>query len=563
MSVRLAGLVALFSVLLSCGVEDRQIVIALHNEVDEDASRLEVILFRASSAISCSDLLGEETIDFPDALSQVAFPREAPVPLGQLGEGRYLLLTRAWSQDCRVALECQEFEVARGVEEDIQVGLTDFLSLSSSCPESYRCGESQCVFCNECCFDWECNDNTPETTDVCIVGECSVSTDHDDDSISLPHDCDDRREEVFPGATPTCGHALDHDCDGVIDDLEGCSTQECWLGNYNETDRRADIRAKSVVSFGAFVVASIDDDLEGTSLWIGSLDGGRLVEVGFIHLEGTFNYRSKGLAIYGTTAFVATTDNSLHIVDISVPGSPQQLEEVPLVGVTTTLSVIPPLLWIPGSLGVSVFDISQVGPSDVWPDLLNSISPDNLGYYTQVFARNGMAYLTAQGPTIRCAPLDSAVHVPDGEEDFPICISVAAHSTYPEADFRFGQVTAAGELFLVSNFTGIEEITTPSLLWQFSLEEDGTPAPTEVRVGEVPVYSSGDQVNTTHLLVAGGSIFRSTNRGLYIHSKEDFSLSSHFDATDAPNVLETALLGTTAVLAAGNDGMIVLSLSCR
>lgn len=562
-----AGMIAVVLFLGACGAEERQLVVVLHDEVDSDAVRFEVMVFRPAADTTCGGLLGDtNTLEFPDAVAQIEFERDAPLPLGHLGEDRFLMMVRAWSVDCRLAHACREFEVAKGVEEEVRVELTEFLSTDPTCPESYQCAETQCVYCDECCFDLECNDNLPETTDVCVAGSCSVESDHDEDGVPLPLDCNDRNGDVHPGATPDCGHALDFDCDGLIDDSEGCTSPSCWLGHVVETDRRTDLRAQAIVSFGAFVAAAIDDE-GGTALWLGSLDGNTLLDVGAVHLEGTTGFRPHDLAIYGTSAFVSTGDSSqIYVVDISVPGQPVQIDSFALEAsrATRSLAVAPPMLWIVRSEGFDVFDISQTGPGLDWPDLvIDRLDPGFAMIYQRLMVRDLNVYATGRTTGFYCAYLESAVDIPD---NFEVCFNAVDHGLYPQAIFSNVHVTPERELFVASATGGTPPDDSPPLIWRFVLDDQGSPSLDGVRVAQVPAEPS-------HFLVAGGSIFRSTPEGLYIHSKANFdsievetSILFDVDANGAvygPPVHETAVLGTSAVLAAGDEGIVVLSLSCR
>ena len=171
-----------------------------------------------------------------------------------------------------------------------------------------------------------------------------------------------------------------------------------------------------------------------------------------------------------------------------------------------------------------------------------------------------MGYLAVRTPEISCAPFETALSVPDSDSFTP-CFSAATHGAYPNAVFRYSHVTPDGELFLASA-TGVSD--TPPLIWRLLLDTDGTVLLEDVKV-------AGVTSDPLHFLVAGGSIFRSTREGLYIHSKDDFDQEwgwTHFDVDgnaeiSGPPVEETAVLGSSAVLAAGDEGIIVLSLSCR
>jgi hypothetical protein len=226
------------------------------------------------------------------------------------------------------------------------------------------------------------------------------------------------------------------------------------------------------------------------------------------------------------------------------------------------LTVVPPLLWIVRSEGFDVFDVSQVGPGSMWPDLVRErLDPGLAMIYQQLFARHGVAFATGRTTGVYCAILESPASVPDS---FRTCFAASDHGAHLQAVFTNVHVTPERELFAASSSGGEPPEDTPPLIWRLSLDESGLPTLDGLRVAVVPA-------EPRHMLVAGGSIFRSTSEGLYIHSRDNFDSAEgswtlydvdNNGAVYGPPVYETAILGTSAVLAAGDEGLIVLSLSC-
>jgi hypothetical protein len=550
----------------ACG-DERRLVIVLHGEVDEDAVRVEAIVLRPGPAFACSDVLAEtDHVEFPDAVSRADFDPSSPPGLGHLGEGRFLMLVRAWSRGCRLAQACQEFEVVDGVEDDVRLELRQFLALGSSCPAETQCDDGLCTRCFDCCLETDCNDGDPATSDACVAGMCTTSDDLDRDGFPATDDCDDRRPAVRPGALIECGEALDFDCDGVIDDLEGCAAPECWLGTVTDMDLRADLVARAVAPAGDVVAAAVDDAAGGTSLWLGRLVGGALVDLSTLRLVGTeIGFRPRDLTVLGETAFVLTTDPStVRVVDISVPEAPVELAPILLDSATgrdtRSLTIAPPLLWVARSMGVDVYDVSQIGPTGGWPDLVAvGVDPTNGADSRHLISRSGQAYLLAERAQVSCASLESTVAVPAA---FVSCFDAAPD--HEGSIFSAGHVTAEQELFLASARAGA--IGPPPLLWRVPLDANGLPSAVGVRVVEVTGAP-------THLIVAGGTIFRSTNHGLFLHPRADFDLGDEppwtqvdLDSnavTPGPEVLEAAPFGSSVVLAGGDAGLAVLTLECR
>jgi hypothetical protein len=560
----LAALLAL--AFASACAEERRLVFVLEGAVDEDSARLEAVVLRPDADTSCSSLLAAAPpLAFPDAVAFADFERDAPPRLSRLPDGRYVVLVRAWSRECRLAQGCQEFEVQNGIDADVRVVLTQFASEEPACPEETQCDDGQCTPCLDCCLDTECNDYAPDTTDACVGGICWADDDLDLDSFPLPYDCDDRHAEAHPGAFRTCGEALDADCDGAVDDIEGCEPAACWLGEVDSITRRPDLAARAVAVSGGLVVAALDDETGGTSLWTGAFDGESLWDLGIVHLVGTEGgERPHGLALVHDVALVLTNDSSVvRVVDVGSPANPTELAPIELPSgadrATMSLTVSPPLLWIARSRGLDVYDVSQIDPLEGWPDLIaEALDPDHAALYQALLVRRGEAYLLAGLTQVLCAPLDSSIAVPEG---FETCFD-SSSTTYRGAVFSVGQVMAERELFLASANGGVAP--NAAMIWRLELGEDGLPSATAPRVAQVPG-------TPRHLLVSGGTIFRSTEAGLFLHPRADFDrvteprwkqVDLDGDPTTEPAVLQSAVLGSSVVIAGEVSGLSLLSLRC-
>lgn len=514
---------------------------------------------------TCRELLARTgEVDFPEALAHVTFTPDETVDLGPFAEGRVLVLVRARDADCQLAQTCHEVELEGRNESEVRIEVLEFLPEEVTCPARYRCEAGQCAFCGGCCLDVECNDEDPRTTDVCAAGACRVADDLDEDGVAAPVDCDDRIWEAHPDGFPACGYNLDHDCDGLVDELDGCGVPRCWLGNAMVLQPYPELRAQALAPFGGLVVAALSDDSNGIRLWVGSLDDGRLNEVGWVRIEGTAGGgRPQDLAIYHEQAFVLTSrPQGVAIVDLSSPGRPVHVGTIQLDRdrLSQSISISPPLLWVSRFGGHDVFDISQVGTEWGWPDALAVAAP-LAGYMAIAYAlqvRGGQGYVISDGSTVHCFGMTSPV-------DFPLtsseCFTTASLAHLPELhNTRINAFFVTSDRTIVAASRSTD--TAQPALWAIPTDDQGQPVVEGVRVA----YTMGEP---RAVVVAGGTIVRSTSLGLSLHSRAAFDtpLVTYVDfdedpATNGPAAWETLVFGTTAIAAVEGVGLVTLELSC-
>jgi len=215
--------------------------------------------------------------------------------------------------------------------------------------------------------------------------------------------------------------------------------------------------------------------------------------------------------------------------------------------------------------GVDVLDISQVDVGWGWPEIVADEAPlaGFLAIAFSVAVRSGVGYLLNGSPNINCFGLTSPAEFPLSAENCYAASSLIERPDLHRAYFDALFVTGDRTLFAASRSSGSGEDVTPPALWRIPLDDEGWPMVESVRVGVV----SGDP---KAVVVAGGTIVRSTSRGLALHPTMHFltvpAVEIDFDedsANNGPTVWETLIFGTTAVAAVEGVGLVTLELSCR
>lgn len=235
---------------------------------------IELDIFTAATAGEEEQLcqgLAAGTIDHDDPRLQrerrLTFHVDETAPrIGRLPAGRNLfsVLVRALEPRCAaVGTACEIHQLAEGDSVDVALEVAP-LPGAWVCPPELACDDGACRACveNSDCDDADgcsvdrcqagqcqheliddcisctsaenCVDDDPCTEDRCLDGVCSNVTDPeidtDEDGFVAAQcggdDCDDENGAVNPAAARRCGFALDHDCDGTIDDQQGCGSCE-------------------------------------------------------------------------------------------------------------------------------------------------------------------------------------------------------------------------------------------------------------------------------------------------------------------------------------------------
>ena len=94
--------------------------------------------------------------------------------------------------------------------------------------------------------------------------------------VALDGDCDDTREDFFPGATPGCD-GLDHDCDGLIDhddDLDGYSDAACGGDDCNDLNPAMYPDSNGLCALGSSCRDILENDFgDGDGVYVVDPDG--------------------------------------------------------------------------------------------------------------------------------------------------------------------------------------------------------------------------------------------------------------------------------------------------
>lgn len=269
-SAHALALVAPAAAFLGCGAEGA-LVIDVSAVPEARAVELHVLAVDGGEPEELCDGLLSGVIDVGDErlrpLRELAFFVDEPAPevgVVPAGETIFLAFVRADANGCpTVGSGCVARDLVERRSVDVEIGVEP-TTTTRPCPPDLACVAAQC---RDCASDAECGDGLPCTDDTCDAGRCvhagvsgcvpctdaaqcddddpcthddcvaeqcaftpDPDADRDDDGHALDRcggdDCDDDDPTTFAGATRQCGAALDHDCDGRIDDDQGCAACE-------------------------------------------------------------------------------------------------------------------------------------------------------------------------------------------------------------------------------------------------------------------------------------------------------------------------------------------------
>jgi hypothetical protein len=171
-------------------------------------------------------------------------------------------------------------DVAGDVPVELEPDVTDVVG-EIECDEDYECSND--VFCDgtERCVDGTCQSGTPPSCDdgiACTHDECDTTADvcvrtlpdvdrdgYLDADCTDSHgtsgdDCDDSRDDVYPGAAVACD-GVDHDCSGEPDrdeDADGYYSEALCSGGDDCDDTRSDVHPGATL-----VCDGVDHDCSG------------------------------------------------------------------------------------------------------------------------------------------------------------------------------------------------------------------------------------------------------------------------------------------------------------
>jgi hypothetical protein len=330
-----------------------------------------------------------------------------------LGQGWATIPHVRWGQTARVALRLEAPVSAWG------------------CPEGQRClGDGQCFDCNldgaGCCLhDHNCQDENHVTTDFCDLslstGQCAHTPDFDDDGFSRPEDCDDTNASAYPQAEPRCDGvtAADHDCNGVLDDLDGCRDSGCSdVAGVGARVHVEAVNAHRVFGYGRRVVAAIarhDSDLF-LGLWMGEIEAEgeqplALEERAVVLAEEIGHHTPIELAVFNHVAYVMHFDG-LAIFDMSAEPPRylgQRLGANIAGGIEQFLflggQVVAPYLVVQSGKTHHFLDATRVDGGLLWPVRAGGVDLPAPAEMVRAFAvRDGMLY-SSDSQTLYCGPL--------------------------------------------------------------------------------------------------------------------------------------------------------------
>lgn len=347
---------------------------------------IEISIARADNADeedTLCEMLGSATIDLDDpgliVVKRISFRVEEQAPeIGLLSPGSSLFIGRVRGADGRCPLvgagcTIRELEEHESVEVEIVV---EPLDSPMDCPLEMACADGECRPCldaTECddgdsCTDDDCADGTcrhdeisacrpcegdefcddddPCTTDRCTGSVCVYSSevppDEDDDGHVLDlcggDDCDDDDLLAFQGADRRCGRAVDHDCDGMVDDLQGC--EPCHPGPLATINHLVDIDLDA--RQGLFVVGTDEPTISKRLVYaispsnvaVASLDS-----EGTIEMLGSISHEAAdplAPTVLGDSVVLIERDPPFRMLELSrtaleagEPGEPIVFEEPP------------------------------------------------------------------------------------------------------------------------------------------------------------------------------------------------------------------------------------------
>jgi hypothetical protein len=289
----------------------------------------------------------------------------APRPIGHLDDGRALFLAVARDDACRVvARACLPVLFQSGQDREVVLDLEAVTPPARGCVSPLGCVGGTCGPCVE---DAHCDDGDLCTADRCVAGECRSAPavpDLDEDghgsqSCAGGDDCDDGDPLSYPGATRRCGRGVDHDCDGMVDDAQGC-------GPCSPATGLATLGSIAVPVEGLFVLGPAADGPATYELLVSTTSGA--IEVHAVDSSGTHE-------------LLGSTD-----VFDAPPFAPQVIGDYTLVAG-------------PGASGVALYLTDDLRSGGATPVALADIGGEELGTFL-AGAREAYASTVSEDPSL-------------------------------------------------------------------------------------------------------------------------------------------------------------------
>ncbi len=202
-------------------------------------------------------------------------------------------------------------------------------------------------------MDGEVNATDPAPLDPDIyTGNCDNDGDGFDSLVCGGDDCDDDCPTCHPGAPEFCGEARDHDCDGLVDELEGCG--DCEVGSPAlvsqltlESEARSLYVLENIVLINSNTGLQLFDTASPSDISV----------IGELPIENL-----ESIAIFGAIAYLTGSGGNLSLADISSYYSPTMITSIPSIGGSQPNILVHPAeerIYSASSGGISIIDISE------------------------------------------------------------------------------------------------------------------------------------------------------------------------------------------------------------